>query len=65
MNRALLEKPFERDEIKQREGNFGKTLDYVEGHSIIQRLNDGGKGSDLYLTHISNLRNFLFMGKYD
>jgi hypothetical protein len=40
MNRELLEKPFETDEIKQREGNFGKTLDYVEGHSIIQRLND-------------------------
>ena len=40
MNRELLEKPFEQDEIKQREGNFGKTLDYVEGTSIIQRLND-------------------------
>jgi len=40
MNRELLEKPFDPDQIKQREGNFGKTLDYVEGHSIIQRLND-------------------------
>lgn len=40
MNRPLLEKPFERDEIKQRKGNSGKMLDYVEGHSIIQRLND-------------------------
>ena len=40
MNRSLLEKPFERDEIKQRKGNSGKMLDYVEGHSIIQRLND-------------------------
>ncbi|MBW2014491.1 MAG: hypothetical protein JRI69_12015 [Deltaproteobacteria bacterium] len=40
MNRELLEKPFDRDQIKRREGNFGKMLDYVEGHSIIQRLND-------------------------
>ncbi len=40
MNRELLEKPFTPEQIKQREGNFGKTLDYVEGHAIIQRLND-------------------------
>lgn len=40
MNRELLEKPFDPDQIKRREGNFGKTLDYVEGHSIIQRLNN-------------------------
>jgi len=40
MNRELLEKPFSPEQIKQREGNFGKTLDYVEGHTIIQRLND-------------------------
>ena len=40
MNRELLEKPFAPDQIKQRDGNFGKTLDYVEGHTVIQRLND-------------------------
>jgi hypothetical protein len=40
MNRELLEKPFTPEQIKQRDGNFGKTLDYVEGHAIIQRLND-------------------------
>ena len=40
MNREILEKPFDQNQIKQREGNFGRTLDYVEGHSIIQRLND-------------------------
>ncbi len=39
MNRELLEKPFDPDQIKQREGNFGKTLDYIEGHAVIQRLN--------------------------
>jgi hypothetical protein len=40
MNRELLEKPFEGNQIKQREGNFGKTLDYIEGHAVIARLND-------------------------
>ncbi len=40
MNRELLEKPFTPDQVKQREGNFGKKLDYIEGHSVIQRLND-------------------------
>jgi hypothetical protein len=32
MNRELLEKPFDPDQIKQREGNFGKTLDYSQGN---------------------------------
>jgi hypothetical protein len=40
MNRELLEKPFAPEKIKQRDGNFGRTLDYVEGHTVIQRLND-------------------------
>ena len=40
MNRELLEQPFGENQIKQREGNFGKMLDYVEGHTVIQRLND-------------------------
>jgi len=40
MNREVLEKAFEPNQIKQREGNFGRTLDYIEGHSVIQRLND-------------------------
>lgn len=40
MNRELLEKPFDPDQIKQREGNFGKMLNYIPGYSVIQRLND-------------------------
>jgi hypothetical protein len=44
MNRALLEKPFGPEQIKQREGNFGKTLEFVEAHSVIQRLNDAFDG---------------------
>ena len=33
-----LSLPF--DNIKQRKGNFGQTLDYIEASSVIQRLND-------------------------
>ena len=40
MNRELLEKPFDPEQIKQREGNFGKMLDYIEGHTVVKRLND-------------------------
>ena len=40
MQRELLERPFAPNQIKQRKGNFGKTLDYVEGHEVIKRLND-------------------------
>ena len=39
MNRELLEKPFDSSQIRQREGNFGKMLDYIEGHAVIERLN--------------------------
>ena len=40
MNRQILEQPFGPEQIKQCEGNFGKMLDYIEGHEVIQRLND-------------------------
>jgi hypothetical protein len=40
MNRELLEKPFEKEQIKQRKGNFGEMIDYVETHAVIKRLND-------------------------
>ena len=33
MNRALLEKPFEPSQIKQRQGNFGHILDYVNART--------------------------------
>ncbi len=43
MNRELLEKPFAPAQIRQRRGRNG-LLDYVEGHSVIQRLNDALEG---------------------
>jgi hypothetical protein len=43
MNRGFLEKPFEPAQIRQRKGRNG-VLDYVEGHSVVQRLNDALEG---------------------
>jgi hypothetical protein len=51
MNRGLLEKPFEREQIRRRQGRNG-LLDYVEGHSVIQRLNDALEGAwSFEITH--------------
>jgi hypothetical protein len=44
MNREMLEKPFGKEQIKQRKGNFGDMIDYVETHAVIQRLNDSFEG---------------------
>jgi hypothetical protein len=44
MNRELLEQPFEKTLIKQRKGYNGNILDYVEGPTVIQRLNDAFDG---------------------
>lgn len=44
MNRALLERPFEPTQIRQRKGRNG-VLDYVEGHSVIARLNEALDGA--------------------
>jgi hypothetical protein len=43
---------FGPEQIKQREGNFGKKLDYIEGHAVIQRLNDAFDGDwSFTITH--------------
>lgn len=43
MNRELLQKPFDPTQIKQRKGRNGM-LDYVEGHTVIARLNEAFEG---------------------
>ena len=43
MKRELLEKPFTPVQIRQRKGRNGM-LDYVEGHTVIQRLNEALEG---------------------
>jgi hypothetical protein len=39
MNVELLEQSFAPDQIKQLAGRSGQTLQYIEGHSVIKRLN--------------------------
>lgn len=36
----ILTRPFPETAIKQREGGGGRMLDYVEGHTVIHRLNE-------------------------
>ena len=45
MDREMLEKPFGKEQIKQRKGTYGNMLDYVETHAVIQRLNDAFDGN--------------------
>jgi recombination DNA repair RAD52 pathway protein len=40
MNIETLQRPFSPHQIKQRKGSFGNTLEYIEGHTVISRLND-------------------------
>jgi len=40
MKRDLLTKPFRQDQLKQRKGNLGKTLIYVDIAAVIERLNE-------------------------
>jgi recombination DNA repair RAD52 pathway protein len=65
MNRELLEKPFEKEQIKQRKGNFGDTIDYVETHAVIQHLNDAfdGQWSFEILSQESTAGEVIVLGK--
>jgi hypothetical protein len=40
MKRDLLTKPFRKDQLKQREGQRGKVLTYVDIAAVIERLNE-------------------------
>jgi len=65
LNRRLLEKPFEPQQIKQRKGNFGDMLDYIEGHAVIKRLNEafGGDWSFEVASHQVFDEEVLVVGK--
>jgi len=65
MNRELLERPFEKELIKQRKGNFGDMIDYVETHAVIQRLNDAfdGQWSFEILSQENNGSQVMVLGK--
>ncbi len=40
MNVELLEQPFAPEQVKEMQGRSGKTLQYIEGHIVIKRLNE-------------------------
>jgi hypothetical protein len=65
MNRELLAQPFDRSQIKQREGAFGDQLDYVEGATVIQRLNDALEGDWAFevVEHQIHEHEVLVLGK--
>ena len=42
--RDILEREFSSRFIRQRKGNFGAMLDYIEAHVVIQRLNQAFQG---------------------
>jgi hypothetical protein len=64
MNRSLLEHPFDPAQIKQRRGRNG-VLDYVEGHTVIARLNAAldGAWSFEVVAHEVRDNEVLVMGK--
>lgn len=41
MKKDVLTRPFTAEQIKQRQGQGGKMLSYVETHAVIARLNEG------------------------
>jgi hypothetical protein len=41
MNKSILTRPFPPEQIKQRPGQHGKMLSYIETHAVIARLNEG------------------------
>ena len=64
MNRELLEHPFDPAQIKQRKGRNG-ILDYVEGHTVIARLNTAldGEWSFEVVAHEVRDHEVLVLGK--
>jgi hypothetical protein len=44
MKRDVIERPFERELVRTRRGNFGAALSYVEGPEYIRRLNEAFDG---------------------
>ena len=64
MKRELLEKPFAPAQIRQRRGRNGM-LDYVEGHTVIQRLNEAldGEWSFEIVHHEVREEEVLVVGK--
>lgn len=57
---AELGKPFPQNAIKQRRGGGGKSLSYVETHTVIHRLNSATNGWDFHVKDVQ-WRNDILM----
>ena len=60
-----LSEPFSQDSIKQRKGNYGNILDYLESSTIVQRLNDvlERRWSFTVLEHIIEVEEVIIKGR--
>lgn len=65
MDLDVLTKPFETCQVKQRTGPKGKTLDYLEAHSVIARLNESfaGEWSFRVLSHEVTDKEVIVLGE--
>jgi len=64
MNRDILTRPFPAELIRQRPGQNGKTLSYVETHAVIARLNEGCDAWSFELTeHLVYDNEVVVIGK--
>lgn len=64
--RDILEAPFPPELIKSRPGSFGTSLSYIEGHSVIGRLNEAFEGSWSFeiMSHQILEEEVLVLGKF-
>ena len=65
MKREALDRPFEAALIRERPGQGGKLLAYVEGHEYIRRLNEAfdGQWSFRIVTHEVHDRDIVVVGE--
>ena len=64
--RDILEAPFPSELIKSRPGSFGQSLNYLEGHTVLGRLNEAFEGSWSFeiVSHQILEEEVLVLGKF-
>src|SRR5437773_12221900 len=64
--RDILEAPFPPELIKSRPGSYGSSLSYIEGHTVIGRLNEAFEGTWSFevMNHLILEEEVLVLGKF-